>query len=808
MINLVPAWEQTSFYYIELSVGMASSLNGKRLVLGALNCQGLKEKVDQQVFSDLADQMDILGVSETWLKDDQMGEDSLPGYKFYPINRKTTKGAARGGVGIFLKREIKKYVKIRYDLSNENFMWCKIKKEYLGYREDLYVCMVYIPPECSSREIRDKKDHFKILEETTAKIDSENIVLMGDFNARTQTTPDTLPKEKEDECLPLNLNFYSRITSERSNQDLTGNKYGLKLIEYCIAGGMNIVNGRTLGDLQGKKTCFEPNGSSTVDYGIVSENMNSKITNFQVLDPSTGSDHCPIKLVLKSHNKTCKKQDIKPLPPTIKWNENTKLAFACKLESEQTMHSIKEIEKLMKQDENIDLVVDKLTDIYSIKISNEKQNKKCKNIPKQQKKWYDKSCDELAKQLKLTAKLLSKTPDSPFLRDSFFKKRKEYKKLIKFKKKEWKQNMIKKLEEIEDKDPKQYWQLISNLREKKSNEADFDTEKFTEFFEKLYSTPKKEKENKVITEFVKKSLENIPESTFEPEFTIDELRTAIKHLKNNKAAGPDRVIAEMLKASTEPIMIVILKIMNKIKTTMQYPSNWAKGITSLLFKEGDDEDPNNYRAITVTDALAKVLAILLNERIGKWSDDNKILKVEQIGFEKKSRPADHLFVLKTITDNYKNKGKKVYACFIDFQKAFDSVWRTGLLYKLIKNGMNLSTIKLIKNMYERTSQSLKINGGISEDIRTYKGVRQGCILSPKLFNLFINDIPNIFDASCKPVNIHGQVNINCLMYADDLVILSESSAGLQACLHRLYKYTQKWELKLNIKKNKKNDFPK
>ena len=69
------------------------------------------------------------------------------------------------------------------------------------------------------------------------------------------------------------------------------------------------------------------------------------------------------------------------------------------------------------------------------------------------------------------------------------------------------------------------------------------------------------------------------------------------------------------------------------------------GITSLLFKEGDDDDPNNYRAITVTDALSKVLAIMLNERIGKWSTDNNIKAKEQIGFEKKTRPADHLFVL-------------------------------------------------------------------------------------------------------------------------------------------------------------------
>ena len=225
-------------------------------------------------------------------------------------------------------------------------------------------------------------------------------------------------------------------------------------------------------------------------------------------------------------------------------------------------------------------------------------------------------------------------------------------------------------------------------------------------------------------------------------------------------------------------------------------------ITSLLFKEGDDDDPNNYRAITVTDALSKVLAIMLNERIGKWSTDNNIKAKEQIGFEKKTRPADHLFVLKTLIDSYKAQGKKLYACFVDFQKAFDSVWRLGLIYKLIKYGMNLDMVKLIRNMYDKTSQSLKINQSLTRSFKTYRGVRQGCILSPRLFNLFINDIPTIFnDDTCKPVTIMNK-KVSCLMYADDLVILSETPSGLQTCLQNLHQYTEKWDLKLNTKKTK------
>jgi hypothetical protein len=193
---------------------------------------------------------------------------------------------------------------------------------------------------------------------------------------------------------------------------------------------------------------------------------------------------------------------------------------------------------------------------------------------------------------------------------------------------------------------------------------------------------------------------------------------------------------------------------------------------------------------------------MINERLEKWSSEKKVLRIEQIGFQKKSRPSDHLFVLKTITDHYKSTGKKVYTCFVDFKKAFDSVWRNALLYKLIKQGMNPYLVKLIQSMYNETSQTLKLNGGITRTFRTYKGVRQGCILSPRLFNLFINDIPDIFNELCQPVKIDETLSISCLMYADDLVLLSETPAGLQTCLDRLAAYTEKWGIKLNLKKTK------
>ena len=272
-------------------------------------------------------------------------------------------------------------------------------------------------------------------------------------------------------------------------------------------------------------------------------------------------------------------------------------------------------------------------------------------------------------------------------------------------------------------------------------------------------------------------------------------------LKKNKAAGHDRISAEILKAIPEKLLLVILKLMNKIKNTCHYPQNWAIGITSLLLKDGDDEDPDNYRAITVTNCLAKVLATLINERLDEWCTKNSIICKEQIGFEKKSRPADHLFVLKTLVDSYNSKNKKIYACFVDFRKAFDCVWRTGLFFKLIKSNMSLNFIKLIQNMYKKTNNSLKVANGLGRSFNTHRGVQQGCILSPRLFNIFLNDLPSLFDESCHPLSL-GDRKLNCLMYADDLVMLSETPQGLQSCLDKLKSYTVEWGLEINKNKTK------
>ena len=122
------------------------------------------------------------------------------------------------------------------------------------------------------------------------------------------------------------------------------------------------------------------------------------------------------------------------------------------------------------------------------------------------------------------------------------------------------------------------------------------------------------------------------------------------------------------------------------------------------------------------------------------------------------------------------KKSKIYSCFVDLRRAFDTVWHAGLLFKLKKDDVGKKIFEVIKDMYKCSESSVKIDNKQSEFFEIDKGVKQGDSLSPTLFNCFINDLHSIFDGTCDPVSLH-KTTISSLSFADDLLILSESQNG-------------------------------
>ena len=154
-------------------------------------------------------------------------------------------------------------------------------------------------------------------------------------------------------------------------------------------------------------------------------------------------------------------------------------------------------------------------------------------------------------------------------------------------------------------------------------------------------------------------------------------------------------------------------------------------------------------------------------------------------------------------DKYNKNRKKVCACFVDFKKAFDSVDHSGMLLKQRKSGIGDRMYNIIKSMYLNQENTLCVKSGqtLTNKFNCNVGVKQGEPLSPILFNLYINDMMKHFDNTCQPIYLDN-TPLNSLLYADDLILLSETESGLQKCIEKLETFCSKWALEVNKAKTK------
>jgi len=245
---------------------------------------------------------DIIGLIETHAGPDD--SICLENYTIYQVNRPKSNKAYKfsGGLAALIKNDITKGVTI---VNSGLFaIWLKLDHDLFGFSRDVYVCITYLPPDNSTYSKRLEINCVDILEKDIQNFTPlGEIILLGDINARTACNADYLLNDT-DKFIPDPIPYIMDDDLPiRSNQDTITNERGLHILDVCISSGLRILNGRKPGDTLGYFTCHKYNGSSTIDYGIVSEMLFKDVVYFHVHSGMSDlSDHCQISLSIQNCN--------------------------------------------------------------------------------------------------------------------------------------------------------------------------------------------------------------------------------------------------------------------------------------------------------------------------------------------------------------------------------------------------------------------------------------------------------------------------------------------------------------------------
>ena len=241
-------------------------------------------------------------------------------------------------------------------------------------------------------------------------------------------------------------------------------------------------------------------------------------------------------------------------------------------------------------------------------------------------------------------------------------------------------------------------------------------------------------------------------------------------------------------------------ICNHIWNTGQWPEDWAHSVFIPLHKKGSTKKCGNFRLISLISHSSKILLHVINERLKPFL--NKEISQEQAGFVKGKGTREQILNVRQIIEKAREFNTPLYICFVDFKKAFDSVKWGKLWNVLIDMEVPKHLVFIMSRLYENNTASVKLDSIASTNFHTNAGVRQGCILSPLLFNIYTEHIMRAaLENWSNGVSIGGK-QISNLRYADDTTLLAKSELQIEELLSLLELHSRNMGLEINRLKTK------
>ena len=368
------------------------------------NIQGLWSSVfglkstDPEFLKNISD-AHILVFVETWCREDTVthcpsgyGEIIVPSIKLKTVRR----GRDSGGILVWYKAELKQFITVTK--KDQSHIWIKLNKKIANWEKDIYLCAAYSAPHESPYH---NEEFFNTLHTEICHFQAQgNVLLCGDFNARTGTEPDCIDPQGNDHVFGNTPLYLTPTTTKRNNPDSTINKNGRELVHLCRALGLYILNGRIRGDSLGRFTYCSALGTSVVDYAVTDMDPSS-FSAFTVRQQTPPSDHNQINVFLKRfvHPRNTQPCKLYKLHQSYRWADTSTDEFSKAMRSTELTHSINTFintpyqnnkEGLNQAAKNIINIFQKTANKANLTFHNKRKLNKSEN-------WFDIECKNVRK---------------------------------------------------------------------------------------------------------------------------------------------------------------------------------------------------------------------------------------------------------------------------------------------------------------------------------------------------------------------------------------------------------------------------
>ena len=732
------------------------------LKLGTWNVRTLYQagKLDNLIQEMESMRLDILGIAEThWVEEGKIiKENHTMIYSGGEMHRK--------GVGILMKNNIARSM-LGFWAISERVIMLKLQAKPFN----INIIQVYAPTlDCEDEEI--EKLYQEINNGIKQTKSGELLCVMGDFNAK-------VGKEK-----------YEKIAGSHGLGNR--NERGDRLIEFCQQNNLCVVNTWFQQPTRRLYTWKSPGGTTRnqIDYILINERFRNNVKQVKTYPGADiNSDHIPVVMKLNIKLKKLEKPKVRDqIDLELLKEESYKKKYNVEIRNAYSRLSNQTLEQTPEDQ----IEVEKTWGIIKESLNTSLRAVLPSKRAKKKKPWMT---DDILRKMEERKKF--KNIDS----DKYKQLDKEIETLCRQTKEKWHVDQCEEIELLEKQHrTREMHKKVKDLTNRNSRKKAsgcikdrngkllFDQEdianRWAEYITELYNDDRREMPSFEVT-----SGENIMK---------EEVELVIKSMKDKKAAGPDGLSTETLKALDDQNIDMITDLCNTIYNSGIIPADLKHSVFVTLPKKPKAQDCSSFRTISLMSHVTKLLLKVIQRRLTD-KIDQEVSRL-QSGFRPGVGTREGIFNLRTICERALEVRKDIYICFIDYAKAFDKVKHSMMIECLSEIGINDKDLQIITKLYWEQTATVRTEYGVTKEFQVKQGVRQGCVLSPSLFNLYTEKIFREIE-EMNGVNIGG-VNINNLRYADDTVLLAENNTDLQDLVTAINNKGKRYGMEINITKTK------